>query len=91
MHVTHVRPRSKFCAKWSIKCQKKLSQLSEFVGGFDLAGWRRNGRIYCLGEGQSLDQWPEEIAFGGNVYTLESVEECNSDDALGVWENAIYV
>ena len=73
--------------------------MSEFVirdkelAGFGLAGRRQlNNTIQiCGGENRFIEEWPEEITFHGNTYTLEQVIKGAVDPKTGTqWENAEY-
>ena len=61
--------------------------------GFGLGGYRaKNGVIKIEGSDRHITDWPEEITFHGNTYTLETVEQGGIDQKSGaIWENAEYV
>ena len=61
------------------------------IAGFDLGGWRDRltGNVKVEGSDRILDNWPEQIPFMGEVYTLEHVELGTERGNLS-WENAIY-
>ena len=70
----------------------KLEEVGKFVGGFDLAGWKRpDGKIISvLRSDQLLDEWPETVEFQDATYTLEKVVSGTIRDDGCVYQNALY-
>lgn len=63
------------------------------LSGFGLAGYRHlNGNIKLIGgTGRYIADWPEEITFYGNTYTLEEVTKGDIDQITGaIFEAAEY-
>lgn len=59
---------------------KYLKEYDFAVAGFTLCGWKVDGG-YTLGssdENHIVEQFPEELALFGRVYTLEEVNEFSS-------------
>jgi hypothetical protein len=66
-------------------------QLHNLLAGFDLGGWKKNGKIYSAISGEEeLTEWPEEITLFGHTYTLEDVYDGSTTDK-GTFQNATYV
>ncbi len=69
---------------------KKFEIKSQELSGFGLAGWRLpNGKISLHTTDRIIDDWPKEITFHGNTYTLEIVTQGSKIDK-NIWENAEY-
>lgn len=67
-----------------------IAELAPFVAGFDLGGFLKDGKIRSISRNAvPIDEWPDELAFNGTVYTLERIEIGQTSDE-GTWQNAIY-
>ena len=54
--------------------QNDFESFRAFHAGFSLSAQRReDGKLYPYGEGEPMDEWPEEIKLFGNVFGLEEV------------------
>ncbi len=62
------------------------------LAGFALAGWKHpSGVIQLVDSDRYINEWPKEIAFMGNTYTLEEVIDGSTNPETGVqWQNAEY-
>lgn len=67
-----------------------LDSFDDAIAGFYLCAWKLDDGSYQLGSfkgrGQIIKEFPGEIEFGNNVYTLEDVEVYGDN-----FVNAIYV
>lgn len=63
-----------------------LNQLTGFLGGFTLCGYRQKDGTLKSDNGEPLEDWPEEVTVGMVTYTLEDVVKGTND-----FEEAQYV
>ncbi len=70
--------------------QSLISFAAGDVAGFDLCGWKNPDGSINLNK-EKIGEFPKEIYFNGEVYTLEEVKEFTTNDKGQVYCNALYV
>ena len=65
---------------------ESVDKFKPFHAGFNLSGKRgEDGKLHPFGSGESMDDWPLEIEWQGNVYCLEDVVKGNDGFEEGVY------